>query len=50
MPVRDVLVTWSVWGRTATFLLLVLAFLRARPTVARALEGAGTANEATLAD
>jgi uncharacterized membrane protein len=25
---RDVLVTWSVWARTATFLLLVVAFLR----------------------
>ena len=33
---RDVLVTWSVWGRTATFLLLVLVFLRAPPAVPRA--------------
>jgi glycosyl transferase family 87 len=33
---RDVLVTWSVWGRTATFLLLVVVFLRARPAVSRA--------------
>jgi uncharacterized membrane protein len=30
---RDVLVTWSVWTRAATFLLLVIAFLRARPAV-----------------
>jgi uncharacterized membrane protein len=30
---RDVLVTWSVWIRAATFLLLVIAFLRARPAV-----------------
>jgi uncharacterized membrane protein len=28
---RDVLVTFSVWGRTATFLLLIVAFLRAGP-------------------
>jgi uncharacterized membrane protein len=33
---RDVLVTWSVWGRTATFLLLVLVFLRAPPAVSHA--------------
>jgi uncharacterized membrane protein len=30
---RDVLVTWSVWARTATFLLLVIAFLRAPAAV-----------------
>jgi uncharacterized membrane protein len=30
---RDALVTWSVWIRAATFLLLVIAFLRARPAV-----------------
>ena len=30
---RDVLVTWSVWARAATFLLLVMAFLRAPPAV-----------------
>jgi uncharacterized membrane protein len=31
---RDVLVTFSVWARTATFLLLVFAFLRAGPASA----------------
>jgi len=30
---RDVLVTGSVWARTATFLLLVVVFLRAAPSV-----------------
>ncbi len=30
---REVLVAWSVWGRTATFLLLVVVFLRAPPAV-----------------
>jgi uncharacterized membrane protein len=33
---RDVLVIWSVWGRTATFLLLLIAFLRAPPAVSHA--------------
>jgi Glycosyltransferase family 87 len=33
---RDVLVAWSVWGRTATFLLLVFMFLRAPPAVSHA--------------
>jgi uncharacterized membrane protein len=33
---RDVLVTWSVWGRTATFLLLAMVFLRAPPALSRA--------------
>lgn len=32
---RDVLVTWSVWGRAATFLLLVIVFLRAPPALPR---------------
>jgi uncharacterized membrane protein len=45
---RDVLVTLSVWARAGTFLLLVIAFLRA-PT-AGALDRAETANETTLAD
>jgi uncharacterized membrane protein len=35
---RDVLVTWSVWVRAATFLALVIAFVRA-PAVARAGDG-----------
>jgi uncharacterized membrane protein len=32
---RDVLVTWSVWGRAATFLILVIAAARASPAVER---------------
>jgi glycosyl transferase family 87 len=47
---RDVLVTWSVWARAGTFLFLVIAFLRAPPTVGRPLEGSDTANEMTVAD
>jgi len=41
---RAGLVTWLVWARTATFLLLVIAFLRASPAVVRLpdrVEGAG---------
>jgi uncharacterized membrane protein len=30
---RDVVVTWSVWARAATFLLLAMAFLRAPPAI-----------------
>jgi uncharacterized membrane protein len=33
---RDVLVTWSVAARTATFALLVMVFLRAQPAVSSA--------------
>jgi hypothetical protein len=47
---RDVLVTWSVWARAVTFLLLVNAFLRAPPTTAGPLERSETANEMTVAD
>jgi hypothetical protein len=47
---RDVLVTWSVWARAGTFLLLVNAFLRAPPTIARPLERSETANEMAFAD
>jgi uncharacterized membrane protein len=47
---RDVLVTWSVWARAVTVLLLVNAFLRAPPTTARPLERSETANEMTVAD
>jgi len=47
---RDVLVTWSVWARAGTFLLLVIAFLRAPPAVADTPERVETASDATLAD
>ena len=47
---RDVLVTWSVWARAGTFLLLVNAFLRAPPTIARPLERSETANEMAVVD
>ncbi len=44
---RDVLVTGSVWARTATLLILVAAFLRAPAADPSLAEGAGSA-EATL--
>jgi hypothetical protein len=47
---RDVLVTWSVWGRVGTFLLLVNVFLRAPSTTVRPLERSPAANETTVAD
>jgi purine-cytosine permease-like protein len=47
---RDLLVTWSVWARVGTFLLLLIAFLRAPSAVADALDGAETAKESALAD
>ena len=40
---RDFLVAWSVWARTATFLLLVVAFLRAAPALERASDPGGAA-------
>jgi uncharacterized membrane protein len=47
---RDVLVNWSVWLRAGTFLLLVIAFLRAPPAVGRAPDGAEIADETVPAD
>lgn len=47
---RDLMVTWSVWARAGTFLLLLIVFLRAPSAVAEALDAAETANETTLAD
>jgi uncharacterized membrane protein len=47
---RDVLVTWSVWARAGTFLLLIIVFLRAPAAVSRASEGAEIAVEPALAD
>ena len=47
---RDVLVAWSVWGRTATFVLLVIVFLRAPPAVFRAPEGDGIAHAPASVD
>lgn len=47
---RNVLVTWSVWGRTATFLLLVIVFLRAPPGLSRAPDSRETPLTAASAD
>lgn len=47
---RDVLVTWSVWTRAGTFLVLLIAFLRAPSAVARAPDGSESANETVRAD
>jgi uncharacterized membrane protein len=47
---RDVLVTWLVWARAGTFLLLVIVFLRAPPAVSRAPEEPEIAVEPALAD
>jgi uncharacterized membrane protein len=47
---RDVLVTWLVWARAGTFLLLVIVFLRAPAAVSRASEGPEIAVEPALAD
>jgi hypothetical protein len=47
---RDVLVTWSVWARTATFLLLVVAFLRAPAADPLLPEGVGPAGETPRSD
>jgi len=47
---RDVLVAWSVWGRTATFLLLVIAFLRAPPAVSHVLDPSQIVHAPTSAD
>ena len=43
---RDVVVTWSVWARTATLLCIVLAFLRAPAPVPLAVPGRGIRPEA----
>jgi uncharacterized membrane protein len=50
MPARDVLVTWSVWARTATFVFLVIAFLRAPAAVPVPSEGAAVAWRGPHAD
>ena len=47
---RDVLVAWSVWGRAATFLLLVIAFLRAPPAVSHVLDPSQIVHAPTSAD
>jgi uncharacterized membrane protein len=47
---RDVLVVWSVWGRTATFLFLLIAFLRAPPAVSQAPDPDELAHMAVPAD
>ena len=47
---RDVLVTWSVWVRTATFLFLVLAFLRAGPASKPGSDRDEMVDEPSLAD
>ncbi|HWL90187.1 MAG TPA: glycosyltransferase 87 family protein, partial [Actinomycetota bacterium] len=47
---RDVLVTWSVWARTATFLLLVVAFLRAAPALEPGPDRDEASDEPAFAD
>lgn len=47
---RALLVTWSVWARAATFLVLVVAFLRVPPAVAPVRDPADTAVEPATAD
>lgn len=47
---RDVLVTWSVWGRTATLLLLVIVFLRAPSARSQAPDSRETALTAAAID
>jgi len=47
---RDVLVTWSVWARTATFLLLVVAFLRAEPALEPGPDRDEASDEPAFAD
>lgn len=47
---RDVLVTWSVWGRTATLLLLVIVFLRAPSARSQAPDPRETALTAAVID
>ena len=47
---RDVLVTWSVWGRTATFVALVIVFLRAPPALSRVRDPGENALTAAPAD
>ena len=47
---RDVLVTWSVWARTATLLCIILAFLRAPASVPLPLPSVGIEPEGSPAD
>jgi uncharacterized membrane protein len=47
---RDVLVTWSVWARAATFLGLVIVSLRAPPALGPARDRDGTVSERSPAD
>ena len=47
---RDVLVTWSVWARTATFLILVVAFLRAPAPESLLVDGTGSVERPPRSD
>jgi uncharacterized membrane protein len=47
---RDVLVTWSVWARTATLLCIILAFLRAPAADPLPLPDVGIGLEGSRAD
>jgi uncharacterized membrane protein len=47
---RDVLVTWSVWTRAATFLGLAIVFLRSPPALGPARDRGRTVSEPSPAD